>query len=128
MKRFLLAACLCASPAFADGIAILDGFSEFRLPEVTSYDQPMTLVSDWVMSFPREGEGRPSLSVTSTIGDDRSLTIEITETGLADDSVSAVQRRYVLERADAGWTLVGYGHRQRCWRGETGVWTASPCP
>ena len=47
---------------------------------------------------------------------------------LADDSVSAVQRRYVLEPGDGGWTLVGYGHRQQCWRGESRDWTASPCP
>jgi hypothetical protein len=128
MKRLFLAFCLCASPAFADGVEILDGFSDFRLPDVTSYDQPMSLISDWVMGFPGEGEGRPSLTVTSAVGDDGNLTMEITETGLADDSVSAIQRRYVLERAEGGWSLVGYGHRQQCWRGETGVWTASACP
>ncbi|MGI3184709.1 hypothetical protein [Nioella aestuarii] len=127
MKRSLLAFFLCASPALADGVQILDGYSDFRVPEVTSYDQPMTLVSDWVLGFPEEGEGRPALNLSSAIGDDGHLTIEITETGLADDSVSAVQRRYVLERTETGWTLVGYGHRQQCWRGETSEWTASAC-
>lgn len=128
MKRAILAFCLCASPAIADGVEILDGYSDFRVPETTSYDQPMALISDWVMGFPEEGEGRPALNVTSAIDENGTLIIEITESGLADDSVSAVQRRYVLEPGDGGWTLVGYGHRQQCWRGESRDWTASPCP
>ena len=128
MKRTFLAFCMCASPALADGVEILDGYSDFRLPEMTSYDQPMTLISDWIMEFPGEGEGRPALDVSSAIGEDGILSIEITESGLADDSVSAVQRRYVFARGDGAWTLVGYGHRQQCWRGDSRDWTASSCP
>jgi len=128
MKRLALALCLCASPAFADVVEILDGYSDFRLPEATRYDQPMALISDWVLGFPEGAEGRPALNVVSGIGEGGVLTIEITESGLADDSVYAVQRRYVLEPGDGGWTLTGYGHRQQCWRDDPREWTAAPCP
>lgn len=129
MLRFLMfVSCLCATSAVAQEVQILPGHSDFRAPAPGIYDQPMHLVQDWVLGFP-DGEGRPELQLSSAIGADGRLVIELSETGLADDSVLAVRQRFDLIRADGGgWTLAAYGFQQRCARGASSDWQAEPCP
>lgn len=80
------------------------------------------------MSFLEEGS-RADLTVTVVFSDDGLLTVEITESGVADDSVSAIQKRFDLRRTDdRRWALVAYGFRQKCARGGTIGWQADPCP
>ncbi|MDD9732468.1 hypothetical protein PVW46_21430 [Mameliella sp. AT18] len=127
MLRPALITCLLASPLVAEEVQILPGYSDFRVPSAQVTDMPMSLVQDLVLGFPGEGEGLPWLDLTAGITDGR-LVIEVTEDGLADDSTRALQRRFEFLRADGGWQLVAFGHRQRCWRGNTDDWTDQPCP
>ncbi len=127
MLRFAFLSTFLATAAAADDFQILPGYSDFGLPEMALIEQPMTLVTNWVAGFPDSVEGRPTLSLTSEM-QDGILVIEITETGLADDSVSAVQRRYELAPTDDWqWQMVAYGHHQQCYRVNPGQWHADPC-
>ncbi|MDA7428273.1 hypothetical protein PGB28_07370 [Primorskyibacter aestuariivivens] len=128
MFRTLIICATLATPAIADGIPTLPGYSNFRTPETTIVDQPMSYVQDWVMSFPEEG-GNASLQVTAGFSDDGLLTVEVTENGVADDSVSAIQKRFDLRRTeDWRWELVAYGFRQKCGRRDMTGWQVDPCP
>jgi len=128
MLRFLCILCLTASPLSAQDVQVLPGYSDFRMPDTTVHARPMTLMQDWIMEFPGTGEGRPAMEIVASLEDDR-LVIEFTETGIADDSVSAIQRRMEFSPAeDRRWTLVAYGFRQKCWRGASDDWQATPCP
>ena len=115
------------TPAFAEGVTILPGYSDFRTPDETVVDMPMSYVQDWVAAFPEEG-ANAALQLTANFDEAGILTIEVTESGLADDSVSAIQQRFDLrQREDWRWQLVAYGFRQQCYRGGTGDWQANPC-
>ncbi|TBX28238.1 hypothetical protein [Nioella sediminis] len=128
IRSFLVFACLCAAPAAAQDVQILPGHSDFRLPAQLVHDQPMSLVQDWIIGFP-DGEGRPELQLLSEVDDTGRLVIVLTESGLADDSVSAVRQRFELIRTDAGaWALTAYGFQQQCARGGSEDWLATPCP
>lgn len=128
LRSFIFFSCLCATSATAQEVQILPGHSDFRAPAPGVYDQPMQLVQDWVLGFP-DGEGRPELQLASAITEDGRLVIDLSESGLADDSVLAVRQRFELIRADNGaWALVAYGFQQRCARGGSSDWQAEPCP
>ncbi len=127
--RLFLAACLClASPALAGEVRILDGYSDFRKPENFEFEQPLAPLSDWIAGFPEMADGRPGLTLTSAFADGV-LSVEITETGLMDDSVAAIQQRLEFAPMEDGrWLLTGYGFRQQCYRGtNAGTWTDKPC-
>lgn len=127
MLRSAFLSLILVTPAFADGVTILPGYSDFRTPKNTIVDMPMSYVQDWVAGFPEEG-AHAALQLDAGYNDAGILTIEITESGLADDSVSAIQKRFELRlREDWRWELVAYGFRQKCYRGGNGDWQANPC-
>ncbi|ASP19900.1 hypothetical protein ANTHELSMS3_01185 [Antarctobacter heliothermus] len=128
MRRLLLSACLLASPLAAQTVQILPGYSDFRLPATQVVDQPMTLMMNWLLSFPESAEGRPQIDLLAKVEEGR-LAIVFTDSGGGDDSVKAIQRRMeFLQTEDWRWRLVAYGFRQQCWRGESDDWTDRPCP
>lgn len=117
-----------ATPAFADGVPTLPGYSDFRTPDTTLVDLPMSYVQDWVMNYPGEG-GNAALTLDARFADDGTLTIEITESGVADDSVGTIQKRFDMRQtSDWRWELVAYGFRQKCRRGDSTGWQVKPCP
>lgn len=127
MRRLLLSACLLASPLAAQQAQILPGYSDFRLPEGQVVDQPMSLMADWLLSFPESTEGSPRIDLSAKVEQGR-LVIELTDAGAGDDSVRAIQRRMeFLQTKDGRWQLVAYGFRQQCQRSDSGDWTDRPC-
>ncbi|CAN0229006.1 unnamed protein product, partial [Chrysoparadoxa australica] len=67
MRRLLVSACLLASPLAAQTVQILPGYSDFRLPATQVVDQPMTLMMDWLLSFPESAEGRPQIDLLAKV-------------------------------------------------------------
>ena len=128
MRRLLLSLFFLAGPLAAEGVQILPGYSDFRLPEVQVVDQPMALMQDWLMYFPESAEGRPRIDLSAQVTDGR-LVVEFTDASGGDDSVKAIQRRMeFLQTDDWRWRLVAYGFRQQCWRSGSDDWTDRPCP
>ncbi|SNT34665.1 hypothetical protein [Antarctobacter heliothermus] len=128
MRRLLLSACLVASPLAAQTVQILPGYSDFRLPETQVVDRPMSLMMDWLLSFPESAEGGPQVDLSAKVEEGR-LMIEFTDAGGGDDSVRAIQRRMEFLQTEGGrWQLVAYGFRQQCWRSGSDDWTDRPCP
>ena len=128
---FLLAMALVAPlPVRASEIVTLDGFTDFRKPGPMTVERPMAVVVDTLTAFPESLEGRPAIEIDAAKNGDGDLQIDVTESGLMDDSVDAIQRRFVMRQTEAGaYRLVAYGYRQKCGRGENpGEWTAELCP
>jgi len=115
--------------ALAAEVKTLDGFSDFRKPEATTLERPMTMVQDLLTNFP-EYEGANGVMTLTSYFEGTELIIDYVEDGIADDSSSAFNRRYVFKPTGKGmYDLVAYGHRQKCARGTLkGKWSGKPCP
>ena len=119
------------SAANAGEVTILEGYSDFRSPGSITLERPMHAVLDDLVGFPEFfGETSPELQVKSYFDAPDRLVIDVVESGLLDDSVTALNRKFVLEETDEGkFRIHGYGYRQKCSRGDgAGKWVATACP
>ena len=133
MRSFALSVAFClgvGTAAHAQDVLTLEGYADFRKPASVTVERPMAVVQDMLTAFPESLEGRPAMEIDAAKNADGDLQIDVTEGGLLDDSVDAIQRRYVMRQMEDGrYRLVAYGYRQKCGRGENpGKWTADLCP
>lgn len=118
MYRLAAALCLLTTAAHADGYAVGDTFED-----------PLQIAHEALASFPYAGDERPpEFSVDVSAHYSGQITILVSDTGLADDSVRGERTQYVLNPQDGAWTL-NFMHRQYlCWRGvNTVTWQTDLC-
>ena len=134
MKRRFSTLLVCLSLPFsaagASEVFTPAGYSDFRSPGAIIVDRPMDVVRDQLSIFPELfGEGKPAIELISFMDESNRLVIDFKETGLLDDSVEAINQRFVLEEnGDGKFKLWGYGFRQKCYRAPSvGQWIAEPC-
>ncbi|MEO1207860.1 MAG: hypothetical protein AAFV45_16170 [Pseudomonadota bacterium] len=90
-----------------------------------SADTLFGLFDAQLSGFPEMLEGRPQLEMTATKEDGERMRIEITETGVLDDSISGIRTIGRAKRDDAGWTLIDLHRQFLCGRGDKqGTWQA----
>lgn len=117
--RLALCLSLLASAAHANGYVVGDTFED-----------PMQIAQEAVMTFGSEEEGRPGIEVDVSVDFYGAITILVANTGFADDSVRGERNQYVLEQGNDGvWTLTYTRTDYLCGRGaNTVTWQEGFCP
>ncbi len=133
-KMFALTGALAlnmAGSALAEEVFIPEGYSDFGSPGAITVSRPVHAVLDTLIGFPEShGSGSERLEMKSYFDRADRLVLDVTESGLADDSVSATNRKFVFKQAERGsYQLWGYGFRRQCARSEDiEEWVATACP
>ncbi len=92
------------------------------------FDDPRSIGRTAIAEFYFLEEGLPHISVEMTYDKQDFMTVIITETGFADDSVAGSRIRYVLrEREEGGWVVTETESLQKCYRTENKDWQKGPC-
>ena len=118
MLRTALAVFLFATPAIATDYAVGDTVTD-----------PLQIATEVLADFNFAEEGRPELSVNVSVDFFGAMTLLISETGFADDSVRGARDQYVLSRRDGVWTITFAERQYLCYRGtNTVTWQTGLCP
>ncbi len=118
-------------PSLAGEVFTPDGYSDFLSPGAIEVAKPMDVIKGELASFPESLEsGSIRLEVKSYLDRGDRLVVDITQTGLLDDSIEGINRQFKFIGLDDGkYELWGYGYRHRCARGDVDdEWVTKPCP
>ena len=87
----------------------------------------LDLARPLTQSFPESLEGRQGLSIKLGKRGGAEIVIDVTRTGLLDDSVTADMHRIVARQASGGWETTSVGVKRKCARNRNAGWTTSTC-
>lgn len=103
----------------------LEGFEVQPTPDWVMSD-PSQIATHLALDFPSVEEGRPRLEITLQQRGAQ-LTANVVNRGWADDSVSGVAYRVLMEQKGETWAVTGLGRANVCYRGPEVV-TDGRCP
>jgi hypothetical protein len=84
------------------------------------------LVGSLTNDFPESLEGSQSLLVKIGKASDKEISVEVTRSGLLDDSIASDAHRIVARRIRDEWQVVAVGVKRQCARGRAS-WTIAKC-
>ena len=116
--------------AQADEMLVPDGYSDHGSPGVHYVSKPMEVVMGQLVNFPKSNaeSGGARLELKSYFDRGDRLVIDVKETGLLDDAMVGINRKYLFWTTDDGRTqLMGYGYRHLCREGDPEEWTTKKC-
>jgi len=87
----------------------------------------LDLARPLTQNFPESLEGRQGLSIKLGKRAGSEIIIDVTRTGLLDDSVTADMHRIIAKQTSGGWETTSVGVKRKCARGRNPGWTASAC-
>jgi len=87
----------------------------------------LDLARPLTQSFPESLEGRQGLSIKLGKRGGAEIVIDVTRTGLLDDSVTADMHRIVARQTSGGWETTSVGVKRKCVRSRNTGWTTSTC-
>jgi hypothetical protein len=113
------------SPARADQ---MKGFAPIPVKDWSPQraKSALGLVSSLTNDFPESLEGSQSLFVKIGKASDKEISVEVTRSGLLDDSVASDAHRIIARQISGEWRVVAVGVKRQCAIGRAS-WTIAKC-
>ncbi len=129
LKGAVVLTVLCPLSAGAFAAGPQDGFAPAPLAnwQARNAVSALDLARPLTQSFPESLEGRQGLSIKLGKRGGAEIVIDVTRTGLLDDSVTADMHRIVARQTLGGWETTSVGVKRKCARGRNTGWTTSAC-
>ena len=120
---------LCPLSAGAFAAGPLDSFAPVPLAnwQARNVVSLLDLARPLTQNFPESLEGRQGLSIKLGKRGGSEIIIDVTRTGLLDDSVTADMHRIIAKQTSGGWEATSVGVKRKCARGRNTGWTTSTC-
>lgn len=129
MRGVAVFAVLCPLSAGAFAAGPQAGFAPVPLAnwQARNAVSALDLARPLTQAFPESLEGRQGLSIKLRKQGGSEIAIDVTRTGLLDDSVTADMHRIIAKQTASGWEATSVGVKRKCARSRNAGWTTSAC-
>ncbi len=129
LKGAVLFTVLCPLSAGAFAAGPQGGFAPVPLANWPARNavSALDLARPLTQNFPESLEGRQGLSIKLGKRGGAEIIIDVTRTGLLDDSVTADMHRITAKQTASGWEATSVGVKRKCARGRNPGWTTGAC-